>query len=161
MAGRMLTGGDGDPLRWKDMLFLDNRDQPGDPYDLMYSTDGLIGEIGVTHGIYDIRAGTYESIETGFLGHVVCALDFTISSKYPGWWPQSENLLFEVLHPDSGTAYWSARGPFVSEPIQAYVEFPDCSWGFEVRLTVVPGLSPFIVLLSGLGLFACAQRRRG
>ncbi|MCL4552983.1 MAG: hypothetical protein M1305_05465 [Candidatus Marsarchaeota archaeon] len=140
-------------------LPLSSMEQPGDPWDLTYHEDY---RIGVRERVCDIPLGTYEIAEGAMLGHVIHAIDFTISAAAPDGWLSSQNLLVELRGPyaDSDIVYWSAKGPFTSEPVHAYIEFPQPTAGYQVRLTVVPDASSLITLLTGIGFLAIKIMRR-
>lgn len=129
-----------------------------DPQDLMYHGDN---EIGVREGVTDIPLGIYEAGSLAWLGHAVHAFDLTVRAATPAGWSGSLNLLLELRSSSPGVdeVYWSLLGPFSSEPVHAYIELPGPSPGYEVRLIAVPDVSPFISLLSGIGLLVYRQRR--
>lgn len=134
-------------------------DGPGDPEDLMYHDSS---EIGVRESVFDVPLGCYESGGTAWLGHAVHAFDLTVRAATSGVWSDSQNLLLELRSPMPGVdeVYWSATGPFSSEPLHVYVELPQPVAGYEVRLTAIPDVPPSTTLVIGLGLLAFHQRRR-
>jgi len=133
--------------------------ESGDPQDLMYHSST---EIGVKEGVFDISLGTFENGSTIYLGHAIHTIDLTVQATTSGLWPGSQNLRLELRSPMPGsdTVYWSATGPFSSEPLHAYLEFPQPTAGYEVRLTAVPEVSPVLTLSFGLGVALCRWRRR-
>lgn len=165
-GGLTITGQtywEGDPVSpcWTELLpGMCITDNTGDPEEGLFSFDDLRGrEIGVVEGVYTLPKGSYESLKVGFVGHTARILDLTIQSIEQGGWLGSENLLFEIRSAFSDEVYWAWSGPFSSDPVQAYVEFPDPQWGYEFRLTVVPDAAPFVVLLTGLGAFGYRSLR--
>ncbi len=166
ISGQMYWEGDGDPLQWSQIWLCQmGGQQNGDPGNAMYATADTIdqegsGKIGVNDGVCDIPLGNYADFGGVFLGHEVYALDLTVSPLDPNGWSGSGNLCFEICNPLTNEIAWSLPGPFTSEPVEACVEFSQPIAGYDLRLAVVPDVSPIVSLLSGLGLLAWRQRKK-
>ncbi len=136
----------------------------GDPQNYMFYENFQIG----VRRSGNIPIGTYEQAQSlPFLGNRILGFNFTVTPTTVGTWRGSENLRLELLSgPWSDEVFWWTYGPFSSEePLHVHLDLEPDGYGrfpgsYGFRLTVVPEVSPFISLLSGLGLLAYIRRRR-